>query len=151
LLKPRVTEVVVCNPRKAALLKDGSKGDRIDAYKLAELLYMNRIKSVYHGEHGLRTMKELARSYLTISADLTRVMNRLKSLYRSWGIPCAGTEVYAPRYRAEWLGKIREAGVRRRAEHYYQQLGHAATAQGSAAGFVGGSQEARGVETAAPD
>src|SRR5215468_2652037 len=122
LLKPRVTEVVVCNPRKAALLKDGSKGDRIDAYKLAELLYMNRIKSVYHGEHGLRTMKELARSYLTISADLTRVMNRLKSLYRSWGIPCAGKEVYAPRYRAEWLGKIREAGVRRRAEHYYQQL-----------------------------
>ena len=83
---------------------------------------MNRIKSVYHGEHGLRTMKELARSYLTISADLTRVMNRLKSLYRSWGIPCAGTEVYAPRYRAEWLGKISEVGVRQRAEHYYQQL-----------------------------
>jgi hypothetical protein len=67
LLKPHVTEVVVCNPRKAALLKDGSKGDRIDARKLAELLYMNRIKSVYHGEHGLRTMKELARSYLTIT------------------------------------------------------------------------------------
>jgi transposase len=35
LLKPHVTEVVVCNPRKAALLKDGSKGDRIDAHKLA--------------------------------------------------------------------------------------------------------------------
>jgi len=122
LLKPHVTEVVVCNPRKAALLKDGSKGDRIDAHKLAELLYMNRVKSVYHGEHGLRMMKELARSYLTISKDLTRVMNRVKSLYRSWGIPCADKEVYAPRYRAEWLGKISEAGVRRRAEHYYQQL-----------------------------
>src|SRR5262252_6579388 len=122
LLKPRVTEVVVCNPRKAALLKDGSKGDRIDAYKLAELLYMNKIKSVYHGEHGLRTMKELARSYLTINKDLTRVMNRLQALYRSWAIPCASKEVYAPRYRAEWLGKISEPGVRRRAEFYYQQL-----------------------------
>src|SRR6266403_1044515 len=42
LLKPHVTEVLVCNPRKAALLKDGSKGDRIDARKLAELLYMNK-------------------------------------------------------------------------------------------------------------
>ena len=31
LLKPHVTEVVVCNPRKAALPKDGSKGGRIDA------------------------------------------------------------------------------------------------------------------------
>ncbi len=54
LLKPHVTEVVVCNPRKNALLKDGSKSDRIDARKLAEQLYMNKIKSVYHGEHGLR-------------------------------------------------------------------------------------------------
>ena len=68
-------------------LKDGSKSDRIDARKLAEQLYMNNIKSVYHGEHGLRTLKELARSYLTISQDLTRVMNRLKALYRGWGVP----------------------------------------------------------------
>jgi hypothetical protein len=30
LLKPHVTEVLVCNPRKNALLKDGSKGDRIN-------------------------------------------------------------------------------------------------------------------------
>ena len=121
LVKPHVTEVLVCNTRKNAS-RDGSKSDRIDARKLSEQLYMNNIKSVYHGEHGLRTLKELARSYLTISKDLTRVMNRLKALYRSWGIPCAGKEVYAPRHRTEWLAKIREAGVRRRAEHYYQQL-----------------------------
>ena len=62
-MKPQVTEIVVCNPRKNALLKDGSKSDRIDALKLAEPLYLNKIKSVYHGEHGLRTLKELARSY----------------------------------------------------------------------------------------
>jgi hypothetical protein len=121
LLKPHLTEVLVCNTRKNAS-KNGSKSDRIDARKLSEQLYMNNIKSVYHGEHGLRTLKELARSYLTITKDLTRVMNRLKALYRSWGIPCVGNEVYAPRHRAAWLGKISEAGVRRRAEHYYQQL-----------------------------
>ena len=122
LLKPHVTEVLVCNPRKNALLKEGSKGDKIDARKLAELLRLNNLKPVYHGEHGIRTLKELARSYLTITKGLTRVMNRLKSLYRSWAIPCAGNGVYAPRQRSEWLGKISEAGVRRRAEHYYQQL-----------------------------
>src|SRR5258708_9919371 len=49
-------------------------------------------------------------------------MNRLKALYRSWGIACAGTKVYARRHRSEWLGRISEAGVRRRAEHCYQQL-----------------------------
>jgi hypothetical protein len=63
LLKPHVTELVVCNPRKNALLKEGSKSDRIDARKLADLLYMHKIKPVYHGEHGLRMLKELSRSF----------------------------------------------------------------------------------------
>jgi transposase len=122
LLKPHVTKIVVCNPRRNALLKEGSKSDRIDARKLAELLRSNLLRPVYHGEHGVRTLKELARSYLTISKDLGRVMSRLKAIYRSWGIPCTGKQVYAPRYRSEWLGKIQEAGVRRRAEFYYQQF-----------------------------
>src|SRR6202158_3521877 len=122
LVKPHVTKVVVCDPRKNALLKAGNKSDRIDARKLAELLRGGQLSSVYHGEHGVRTLKELSRSYLTISGDLIRVMTRLKALYRSWAIPCAGKQVYAPRYRAQWLGKISEAGVRRRAEFYYQQL-----------------------------
>jgi transposase len=103
-------------------MKEGSKSDKIDARKLADLLRGGYLRSVYHGENGLRTLKELARSYLTISKDLTRVMNRVKALYRSWGIPCSGQQVYAPRHRAEWLQKIGEAGVRRRAEFFYQQL-----------------------------
>jgi transposase len=122
LIKPHVTELVVCNPRRNALLKEGSKSDRIDARKLAELLRSNMVRSVYHGEHGVRALKELARSYLTISKDLMRVMTRVKAIYRSWGIPYTGKQVYAARYRAEWLAKINEAGVRRRAEFYYQQF-----------------------------
>src|ERR1700678_2396566 len=122
LLKPHVAELVVCDPRKNALLKEGNKSDKIDARKLADLLRGGYLCSVYHGENGLRTLKELARSYLTISQDLTRVMNRVKALYRSWGIACGGQQVYAPRHRAEWLNKIGEAGVRRRAEVLYQQL-----------------------------
>ena len=122
LLKPYVTKVVVCNPRRNALLKTGNKSDRIDARKLAELLRAGLLSAVYHGETGIRTLKELSRSYLTINKDLTRVMNRLKALYRSWAIPCTGTTVYAPRHRSEWLNKITEAGVRRRAQLFYQQL-----------------------------
>jgi transposase len=122
LLQPHVTRVVACDPRKNALLKAGNKNDRIDARKLAELLYMNKLTPVYHGEQGIRTVKELARSYITITRDLTRVMSRLKAIYRGWAIPCAGQQVYAPRYRAEWLAKLVEDGVRRRAELYYQQF-----------------------------
>jgi hypothetical protein len=70
----------------------------------------------------VRTLQELSRSYLTITKDLSQVMNRLKAVYRSWAIPCAGKLVYAPQHRAEWLQKLPEAGVRRRAERLYQQL-----------------------------
>jgi len=122
LLKPHVTQVLVCDPRKYRVGKISNKNDRNDARELAELLWRNKIKTVYHGEHGLRTLKELARSYLTITRDLTRVMARLKAIYRSWGIPCAGEQVYAPRHRAGWLAKIVETGVHRRAELYYQQF-----------------------------
>jgi transposase len=122
LLQPHVTKVLVCDPRKNALLKAGNKNDRIDARKLADLLRSGLLSPVYHGQNGLRTLQELARSYLTMTRDLTRVMNRLKAVYRSWAIPCTGQQVYASRYRSEWLGKITEPGVRRRAELYYQQF-----------------------------
>jgi len=120
LLKPHVGKLVVCDPRKNS--RQGNKNDRIDARELSDRLYMNKLSSVYHGGAGVRTLRELARSYLTISKDLARVMSRVKAIYRSWGIPCAGKQVYAPRHRAEWLAKIAEVGVRRRAEFYYQQL-----------------------------
>src|SRR5215470_10102029 len=122
LVKPYVTNIVVCNPHRNALLKEGSKSDRIDARKLAELLRAGLLRPVYHGEKGLRALKELVRAYLTIGKDLTRVMNRVKAIYRSWGIPCGGQSVYHPRHREEWLSKITHSSVRRRAELYYQQL-----------------------------
>jgi hypothetical protein len=122
LLKPRVAQVLVCNPRKNYLLSEGNKSDRIDARKLAELLRGNLLQPVYHGENGVRTLRELARAYLTAVKDLTRVMSRLKAVYRSWAIPCAGRDVYYARHRAEWLGKILHAGPRRRAELLYEHL-----------------------------
>jgi len=122
LLKPHVAALVVCNPRKNFLLKDGNKSDRIDARKLANLLRGNHLKPVYHGQTEVRTLRELARSYLTTVKDLTRVMSRLKAVYRSWAIPCAGRDVYYARHREMWLGKIPHPGVRRRAEQLYQHL-----------------------------
>ena len=122
LLKPHVKKLVVCDPRRNALLQDGNQNDRVDARKLSDLLYLNKLNAVYHGDHGLRTLKELGRTYLTITRDQSRVMTRVKAIYRSWAIPCSGKQVYGSRHRAEWLDKIQEPGVHRRAELYYQQL-----------------------------
>jgi transposase len=59
---------------------------------------------------------------LTISKDLKRVKTRLKAMYHSWGICCAGKQVYAASHREQWLSKIAQVGVHRRAELFYQQL-----------------------------
>jgi hypothetical protein len=67
LLKPHVTEVLVCDSRKNALSKVGNKNNREDARKLSELLFLNKLHPVYHGETGIRTLKELARSYLALT------------------------------------------------------------------------------------
>src|ERR1700726_1506888 len=84
LVKPHVAHAVVCDPRKNALLKAGNKNDRVDARKLSDLLRAGFLTPVYHGESGVRPLRELTRSYLTITADLTRVMNRIKAVFRSW-------------------------------------------------------------------
>jgi hypothetical protein len=105
LLKPHVTKVLVCNPRKNALLKAGNKNDRVDAQKLSDLLRAGLLTPVYHGENAVHTLRELGRSYLTVTKDLTREMNRAKALYRSGAIPCAGDKVYSPRHRNAWLEK----------------------------------------------
>ena len=84
-------------------MRDGNQNDRVDARNLAELLRTHQVKPVYHGEHGIRTLKELGRSYLTLTKDTTRVMNRIKSVYRSWAIPCAGTSGHGGRLHCSFF------------------------------------------------
>jgi transposase len=122
VLEPHVHRLVVCDPRKNALLKQGNKSDKIDARKLADLLRAELLSPVYHGENGLGLLRELARSYLTLTEDTTRVMNRIKAVYRGRGIACASPKIDSPRHREEWLQKLCEPGLRLRARRLYQQL-----------------------------
>jgi len=122
LLAPHVAQVVVCDPRQNPRRLGEKKSDRLDARKLAELLRLGSLKPVYHGNSLGPALKELARSYRTLVSDVTRVMNRLKALYRARAIRSAGTRVYSPCFRDQWLEQLREPGVRGRAELLYEQL-----------------------------
>jgi transposase len=122
VIRPLVTEVVVCDPRHNKLLQSGNKSDRVDAQKLAELLRNGALKAVYHGDQGVRTLKELVRTYDCLVSDSTRVMNRLKAIYRGRGIGCAGHDIYRQDLREQWLEKLSERGARQRASFLYQQL-----------------------------
>ena len=69
LLKPHVAQVIVCNPRKNALLKAGNKNDRVDARKLSDLLRAGLLTPVYHGESGVRTLREGEELHSNIQAQ----------------------------------------------------------------------------------
>src|SRR6266705_781262 len=122
IVRPLVTEVIVCDPRQNKLLATGNKSDRIDAQKLAELLRHGSLRAVYHGDKGVRTLKELVRNYDCLVSDTTRVMNRLKAVFRGRAIGYRGHDIYRQDRREQWLQKLREPGARERAGFLYEQL-----------------------------
>jgi len=122
VVRPLVTEVIVCDPRQNRLLATGNKSDQIDAQKLAQLLRNRALKRVDHVDHGVRELKELVRTYDCLVQDTTRVMARLKAIYRGRAIACAGHDIYRQDRRAVWLKKLKEPGAKKRAEFLYEQL-----------------------------
>jgi transposase len=117
-----VAEVIVCDPRKNKLLSEGSKADKTDARKLAELLRAGMLRGVYHGHEATRKLKHLVRGYETLTEDVVRAMARVKAIYRECGISTSGREVYHLQQRRQWLERLTEAGRRQRAEWLYSQL-----------------------------
>jgi transposase len=112
--------VIVCNVRGRS--ETSNKSDRIDSDGLSEMLRVGAVKSVYHGASSVLTLKELVRCYTNLVEDTTRVMLRIKALFRARAILTPGTSVYRASNRAEWLAKIEGRGARMRAESLLQQL-----------------------------
>jgi transposase len=124
LIRPFVAEVIVCDPRRNKLLSEGSKADKVDARKLADLLRTGLLRSVYHGHETTRELKELVRAYETLSIDTQRTMARIKAIYRGRGIRTPGRNVYQAKQRDQWLTLLTEPGVRQRAAWFYEKLDH---------------------------
>jgi transposase len=120
LVAPLVDRVVVCDRRGAA--RQGNKGDQVDADQLSELLRRGALRAVYHGSADRATLKELTRTYRNLVEDATRVMLRLKALFRARAIPTRGTSVYQARGRGQWLAQLGDRGARFRAEALYAEL-----------------------------
>jgi len=125
VLAPVVDRVVVCNRRGES--KHGNKADQADADELSDLLRCGRLRAVYHGSPDRLTLKELARAYESLVEDATRVMSRLKALFRARGIPTRGKQLYDPAHRAAWLAKLPDPGAGLRAEMLFTQLTTLAT------------------------
>lgn len=120
VLVPLVDRVIVADRRGTT--QQGNKGDQMDADQLSELLRRGALRSVYHSSPHRETLRELARTYTNLVEDSTRVMQRLKALFRARGIRTPGTQVYQSAHRAEWLARLSGQGVRFRAAALYAEL-----------------------------
>ena len=119
LLIDHAERVVVCNVRGRS--ETENKNDRIDADELSDRLRVGRLKSVYHGAPEVLTLKELVRSYTGLVSDSTRVMLRIKAIFRGRAIGTSGVSVYRESQRKEWLAQL-EGGARVRAAALLTQL-----------------------------
>ena len=120
VLKPHAERVIVCNTRGRSTTDN--KSDRIDADRLSELLRLGSLKSVYHGASALLTLKELVSSYVNLVEDGTRVMLRIKALFRARAIRTPGKSLYQPSKRKEWISQLEGRGARMRAEALFKEL-----------------------------
>ena len=84
----QVERVVVSNVRGKGRLTN--KDDGIDADGMSEKLRLGGLKSVLHGAPEILTLKKLMRSYNNLIEDSTRVMLRIKAIFRAGAIPTPG-------------------------------------------------------------
>ena len=119
LLVDHAERVIVCNMRGRS--ETTNKSDRIDADGLSELLRLGGVRPVYHGTPEILTLKELVRCYVALVQDSTRVMLRLKAIFRARAIPTPGVSVYRGSQRKQWLARL-EGGARIRAASLLTQL-----------------------------
>ncbi len=105
---------------------------------------------MFHHIANVRTLRELVRSYVTLVQDATRLMLRIKALFRARGISVKGTRVYASSHRKEWLSQLnrtwrasarcsrrRPAGHAALGQHVCQRRAHQVEVGGIADEFVG--------------
>jgi hypothetical protein len=99
VLIDRVERVVVCNVRGTGPL--ANKNDRIDADGISEKLRVGDLKPVFHSAPEILTLKELVRNYNNLVEDSTRVMLRIKAIFRARAIATPGVSVYRSSQRKE--------------------------------------------------
>ena len=88
IIAPLVKRVVCSHPRDNAwIAKDGDKCDRVDAYKLAELLRLNRFREVHYApDQPRRNFKQLVQHYDELTAHQARWKTKLKARLRMQGV-----------------------------------------------------------------
>ena len=117
-----VSQVYICDPRENALIyKSTNKRDKVDVHRLCRLLRLNEIKHVYHPENDQRAVfKAAVQHYLDISDQQKRIKQKIKAMYRHWGvIDVFGQRIYNSKTYYNYLKKLPHGRVRNQLKRLY--------------------------------
>jgi len=131
VIAPLVTRVVCSHPQHNAwIAKDADKSDRIDAYKLAELLRLNRFKEVhYPQQQKRREFKTLVQHYDELTSQQARLKTKLKARLRMQGVIVTGERLYSGTGRKAVLAKVKSSAVRAAISQLYAVLDQSVASQ----------------------
>ena len=134
VIEPLVHRVVCSHPRDNAwIAKDGDKCDRVDAFKLAELLRLNRFKEVhYPREQARRDFKTLVQHYDELTAQQARLKTKLKARLRMQGVIVTGERLFSSTGRQPVLTEVKSRDVRTAISQLYEVLDQSVTSQAEA-------------------
>jgi transposase len=131
IVAPLVRRVVCSHPQSNAwIAKDSDKCDRLDAYKLAELLRLNRFKEVhYPPQQSRREFKTLVQHYDELTAQQARLKTKLKARLRMQGVLLSGERLFSAAGRKPVLAEIKSGAVRTAISQLYDVLDQSVVAQ----------------------
>lgn len=84
-LKDFVDRIIICDPYRNALLKEGPKTDKIDASKLVQLLKANLLREVFHSDDRFLDLRRLVSGYGDLVQAGVRIKNQRYGLLRVCG------------------------------------------------------------------
>jgi transposase len=134
VIAPLVTRVLVGDPRRSAwIANDPCKNDRLDAFKLADLLRMNRVHEVYYDDAKVRRVfKQVVQHYEDLTRERAALKVKIKARLRVQGLIRKDTRVFAAEGRAAIVNQIADTQLRAIVKQLYDLL-EAITAQQRAA------------------
>jgi len=131
VIAPLVTRVVCSHPQTNAwIAKDSDKSDRVDAYKLADLLRLKRFKEVHYApQQSRREFKTLVQHYAELTAQQARLKTKLKARLRMQGVIVTGERVFSAAGRKPVLAAVKSSAVRTAIKQLYAVLDQSVESQ----------------------
>lgn len=83
-LKDCVDKLIICDPHRNYLLREGPKTDKIGAKKLVQLSRADLIKEVYHSSNKFIEIRKLVSGYEDLIKAGVRLKNQRSALFRSY-------------------------------------------------------------------